>query len=235
MKTTIFITGFGILTAAFLSLSNLNVFEPTQSSDSGMQQTIDTESFAFGHNYQIPLEEITYSGSNEVYKVEKDNKLNPADPLLHNPAELEHIYLNSIEYIEEAETVNLGFDVEAYLPADFNPYAGMMENPYDVLYLVIEEPIELGFETSEYLPAGFDPYSNKVLSIDDINYMETEEVVDLGFDVNEYLLAGFNPYARVTPDKDRINLDDIIYIEDEEPIEINTGLNQSMTIFFYPN
>ncbi len=235
MKTTILLTGFGILTAAFLSLSNLNLFEPGHAADAGKQQSTVSESYAFGHDYQLPLEAIAYTGANEVSRITNNPDKGTARLLLHNPAELEHIFLDAIEYIEEAETIDLGFDVDAYLPADFDPYAGMMVNPDKVPFIEDEEPVELGFETAKYLPVGFNSYSNNVLNIEDINYMEEEEGIELGFDVNAYLPAGFDPYARIAQNTDPLNLDDISYIEDEEPIEINTGLPGSLTIFFYPN
>ncbi len=235
MKTTILLTGFGILTAAFISLNNLNVFEPGHAADAGKQKTFTTESFAFGNDYQLPIESIAQTGAIEVSKITDNTGKGTAGELLHTPAELEHIFLNTIEYIEEAEPIELGFDVETYLPANFDPYAGMMVNLETVPFIESEDSVSLGFETAAYLPVGFNPYSTSVVTIDAINYMEEEEAIDLGFDVNEYLPAGFDPYARVSPDTDDLNLDDISFIEEEEPIEINTGLPGAITIFFYPN
>lgn len=65
--------------------------------------------------------------------------------------------LNSIEYIEE-ENIDLGFDVEHYLPFGFDPYKGMVFIISDIEYIEEEQSIDLGFNTSKYLPENFNPY-----------------------------------------------------------------------------
>ncbi len=103
-----------------------------------------------------------------------------------------------IIYIDQEESVVLGFDVSEYLPEGFDPYAEKTSaNSEDIEYVEEEEIVNLCFDVNKYLPEGFDPYEEKVsVSLDDIEYIEEEEIVQLGFDVNLYLPKDFNPYKK---------------------------------------
>ncbi|MDT0606634.1 hypothetical protein [Croceitalea rosinachiae] len=66
--------------------------------------------------------------------------------------------LNTIEFIEDEEESDLGFDVTQYLPYGFDPYKGMVFDISEIRYVEICEPIHLGFDSNEYLPENFNPY-----------------------------------------------------------------------------
>ncbi|BFP41595.1 hypothetical protein FGF1_24400 [Flavobacteriaceae bacterium GF1] len=51
--------------------------------------------------------------------------------------------LSSIEYIEEEEVIDLGFDVHQYLPLDFDPYKGMIYDVRDIQYIELDEELEM--------------------------------------------------------------------------------------------
>ena len=51
--------------------------------------------------------------------------------------------LSSIEYIEEEEAIDLGFDVHQYLPLDFDPYKGMIYDLQDIQYMEPDEELEM--------------------------------------------------------------------------------------------
>ena len=52
---------------------------------------------------------------------------------------LEREMLNTIEYVEEYEAVDLGFDSYYYLPFNFNAYQGMEFELKDIEYVEFEE------------------------------------------------------------------------------------------------
>lgn len=52
---------------------------------------------------------------------------------------LERKMLNTIEYVEEYEAVDLGFDSYFYLPFNFNAYEGMELELKDIAYIEYEE------------------------------------------------------------------------------------------------
>ena len=49
--------------------------------------------------------------------------------------------LNTIEYVEECEEVDLGFDPYFYLPTNFNAYDGMDLELEDIEYIELEEEL----------------------------------------------------------------------------------------------
>jgi hypothetical protein len=123
--------------------------------------------------------------------------------------------LNEIVFIEEEETIDLGFDTRDYLPEGFDANE-VYVNLDKVTFIEIEEDeFDLGFDATEYLPENFNPYAAPE-GIEGINYMEEEEVIDLGFDTAAYLPEGFNPYETYVFD-----LDSVEYIEEEEEIELD--------------
>lgn len=52
---------------------------------------------------------------------------------------LEREMLSDIEYVEEEEEVNLGFDSYFHLPFGFNAYQGMSFNIDEIEYIEIED------------------------------------------------------------------------------------------------
>lgn len=64
--------------------------------------------------------------------------------------------LNSVNYIEQEGSTEIGFDTSKYLPKNFDPYS---ENfSLESLNYLEDDTIELGFETADYLPQNFNPY-----------------------------------------------------------------------------
>lgn len=72
-----------------------------------------------------------------------------------NPTE--EFDVDSVEFVEEDQDLELGFDTAAYLPENFDPYSGII-SVKAINYIDICDEEDLGFETNGYLPAGFDPY-----------------------------------------------------------------------------
>lgn len=104
----------------------------------------------------------------------------------------ENLDIDEITYIEEEDTVELGFDTAQYLPEDFNAYKGMEFDLNSIIIAEEVEEIDLGFETAEYLPLGFNVYEGMVFDLDEIEYVELEEEIDLGYDVNKFLPNNFS-------------------------------------------
>jgi hypothetical protein len=99
--------------------------------------------------------------------------------------------LDSIIYLEEAEDTAFSIDTEAFLPADFNPYAAPA-NFQHVSYIVEDKrTVELGFDTQVYLPEGFNPYSF-FFDIHSIEYIEENDLIEIDFDTKMYLPSNFN-------------------------------------------
>lgn len=102
-----------------------------------------------------------------------------------------NIDLDSITYLEDEEDTSLNFETEAFLPADFNPYAA----PANILHTsyIVEDKktVELGFDTQVYLPEGFNPYSF-FFDIHSIEYIEENDLIELDFDTKKYLPYNFN-------------------------------------------
>ncbi|MBC2839285.1 hypothetical protein [Robiginitalea sp. SC105] len=64
----------------------------------------------------------------------------------------------TLETVEAEADIDLGFDPSAYLPEDFDAYAGKLSDHEVPALIKVEETVDLGFDTTPYLPAGFDPY-----------------------------------------------------------------------------
>ena len=146
---------------------------------------------------------VSFTGSDECDKTENNETLLITDlyPQFEEnlilQAQTENLNIENVRYIEDFETVDLGFDTAAYLPEDFNPYQGMIFELEDIIYVEEEDEIELNFNTSAYLPKNFNAYSSDVLNVEDIMYIELEDEIDLGFDTTEYLPQDFNPYGEI--------------------------------------
>lgn len=56
-------------------------------------------------------------------------------------AVIERKMLDTIQYVEDCEEVDLGFDPYFYLPPNFNPYEGMEFELQDIEYIEMEEEL----------------------------------------------------------------------------------------------
>ena len=100
--------------------------------------------------------------------------------------------INTITYIQEEADIELGFDVEDYLPEGFDPYKQYV----DLTSIeFIEDENSLDFHTSKYLPEGFDAYANPK-GIEGINYIDENDTIVLNFNAKDYLPEAFNPYIK---------------------------------------
>ncbi|TDQ33414.1 hypothetical protein [Zeaxanthinibacter enoshimensis] len=67
--------------------------------------------------------------------------------------------LSEINFIEEENEIDLGFDTREYLPENFDPYSAPVD-PMSVSYIEDEESdLDPEIDTSLFLPTGFDPYA----------------------------------------------------------------------------
>jgi len=106
--------------------------------------------------------------------------------------EVEDFDLDSIEYIEDEEVIELGFDTADYLPEGFDPYAFY----FDVNSVeFIEESDLKGIQVKNHLPKDFDAYSNPN-GIEGINYIDPNDEIVLDFNTKKYLPKGFDAYKR---------------------------------------
>ena len=72
---------------------------------------------------------------------------------------LEDLDIDKVEFIEEDQSFELGFDTAMYLPENFDPYSDAF-SVSSINYIDECDDIELGFETMEFLPMDFDPYTS---------------------------------------------------------------------------
>ncbi len=109
-----------------------------------------------------------------------------------------HISISVIDSLFEVEMEEedapFDFDIQKYLPKDFNPFK-LMYVTYDNLYEYFfeEEDAPFDFDTKAYLPEGFDPYEDKSI-MEEYTLLNEEEDATFDFDTKEYLPEGFNPY-----------------------------------------
>ncbi len=108
----------------------------------------------------------------------------------NNPnKDIEAFDINTIEYIEEEDEIDLGFDVADYLPEGFDPYKMYVDlNAIDY----IEEEIEIA-DFSQHLPEGFDAYAFPT-DVQSINYIDENDSFSVDFDTKKHLPEGFNAY-----------------------------------------
>lgn len=100
-------------------------------------------------------------------------------------------FIEEIEYLDDNEEIDLGFDTADYLPNDFDPYKGMELDLSEIDYIELEEEIVFDFDTKEYLPVDFNPYANPTLDLNSIFYLEDEAFLDYDIiDNTEINLAG---------------------------------------------
>lgn len=153
----------------------------------------------------------------------------PCDPA--TTVKAGELCLDEIVYIESEDEIELGFDVDTYLPADFNPYKRVSkELDLSTIVFIQEDEFEgLDFDTDEYLPIGFNAYAGMELNLDEIEFIEEEEPVLLGFDTSKYLPEGFNAYARP-----ELKLDEIKYMEEEETVDLGFDVDAWLPADFDP-
>ncbi|MGI9550699.1 MAG: hypothetical protein ACR2MT_05825 [Aurantibacter sp.] len=104
--------------------------------------------------------------------------------------EVEEFDLDSIEYIEEEEVIELGFDTADYLPEGFDPYAFYFD-VHSITY--IEESDLEDIHIKNYLPKGFDAYADPI-GIEGINYVDSNDEIMVDFNTKKYLPKEFDPY-----------------------------------------
>jgi len=105
--------------------------------------------------------------------------------------EVEPFDINSIEYIEDEISVDLGFDPADYLPENFDPYK-MYVDINAIAY--IEEEITIA-DFSQYLPQGFDAYAYPT-DVQSINYIDENDDFIIDFDTKKHLPQGFDAYIK---------------------------------------
>lgn len=174
MKTTNVLIGTGLLAVGLISLLNgqqLNTPAPNE---------VVENSFSYlGSDLMDP----EYNEAIEMLPAIKWEDVTKSGITPEGDLQLEEVV-----YLED-EQIDLGFDVDEYLPADFE------SDPLALTYIESEEALNLDFNTEKYLPEDFNPYKPYYFSIDTINYME-EENIELDFDTAEFLPANFDPYAK---------------------------------------
>ncbi|TMM52204.1 hypothetical protein FEE95_21190 [Maribacter algarum] len=105
--------------------------------------------------------------------------------------EVEAFDINTVEYIEDDEQIDLGFDVADYLPEGFNPYKMYVD--LNAVEYIEEEPVIEDF--SQYLPKGFDAYAYPT-DVQSINYIDENDSFSIDFDTKKHLPEGFNAYIK---------------------------------------
>lgn len=106
--------------------------------------------------------------------------------------EVEPFDLDSLEYIEEEEVIDLGFDTADYLPEGFDPYAFYFD--LDSVEFIEESDLE-DIQLKNRLPEGFDAYSDPE-GIEGINYIDPFDDIVIDFNSKKYLPKGFDAYKR---------------------------------------
>jgi len=157
-------------------------------------QYLDHRTIYFGNNLSSNFKDVTSYISNSM-----------ADSIFE------------VEFEEEDEPFD--FDVQKYLPKDFNPFK-LMYNTYDIVYeyLFEDEDEPFDFDTKAYLPEGFDPYEDKSI-IEEYALLHEEEDAKFDFDTKEYLPKGFNAYS----ENESILADyELLNEEEDEPFDFNT-------------
>ena len=133
--------------------------------------------------------------------------------------------LNAIQFLEEEETIDLGFDTAEYLPADFNPNE-VYFNLNQIEYVESYEEELLNFDVQAYLPENFNAYAAPA-DIRSVSYIEEEAALD--FDAAPYLPEGFDPYEFY------FDINSIEYIEDEDELDLDFNTQDYLPEDFNPH
>lgn len=195
MKTTTILTASGALILALAATLNLyNSPRPEAVAEKKASIEVPIEA---SRSLMLPVKDTHISvllpGELMAYKPDSTE-----DQKLMESGGEEMMALSEIIFLEAEEKVELGFDVNEYLPADFQAVAKGEIPLSEIEYVETEDPLELGFDSASYLPVGFDPYANRVSGPQDIPFMEEHAGLELGYDVNAYLPAGFDPFRGAT-------------------------------------
>ena len=106
-------------------------------------------------------------------------------------SDCDEIVLDSINYIEEENEFDLGFETADYLPLDFDPfktYINLNTIPF------VEDQVTV-YYSLDYLPEGFNPYAYPT-SFRNIDYIDPTDEFELDFETAEFLPEGFDPYNK---------------------------------------
>ncbi len=229
MKTTSIITVSGAIAIILLALIKLNGGSFEKVTAAHVNEKLQTT--AIKNNVTlVDLLPIKYEyNSNPIYVQPVDaivaTRLGSTKETAITDGDLR---LDEIVFIEEEITLDLGFDVAEYLPADFDPYASSELALDDIVFIEEEEEIELGFDTLEYLPIVFDVFATAEPDLAAIEFIEVDEL-ELDFDTSAYLPVGFDPYAKPEPD-----LQNIAFIEEESAVELDFDVNAYLPADFDP-
>ena len=125
--------------------------------------------------------------------------------------------------------MDLGFDTAAYLPAGFDPYAGMTDEVAAIgLIRIEEEEVDLGFDTRPYLPEGFDPYEG----MDELEGVPTTALeAELGR--YEAFADSFDICAAVTDSTDLV-ISQLSTPEEEEEVDLGFDTQAYLPAGFDP-
>ncbi len=113
-------------------------------------------------------------------------ELNFSNKIVATPTKsISNLLLTIDEATVEVADEAFDFDTTAYLPTNFNAYAGLFD-AYDVANEEVDEAFD--FDTTAYLPVGFNA---------NLAFMTSDEVVaqadaSFDFDTDTYLPIGFN-------------------------------------------
>ncbi len=102
---------------------------------------------------------------------------------------------DDIHVIELEESLTFNFDVNNYLPENFNPLKGKNDINWNSISIIgVPEDVNFNFDTNSYLPKDFNPLKGKNdINWKDVPLIEIEEEVQFNFNVMDYLPKGFNP------------------------------------------
>jgi len=163
--------------------------------------------FAFNTTAKIEtLETNSNLDSKITYKTMEEIELEEALFNTNDDFAFENFDVNTIEIIDLEEDVEINFDTQAYLPANFNALRGMHDLDWNTIELVeLEEDVEINFDTQAYLPENF----NSLKGMHDLNWntielVELEEETNLDFDTKAYLPKEFNAYKGMECEKEVI-------------------------------
>jgi hypothetical protein len=228
MKTTSIITVSGALAIIVLALTKINGGSQETEAPTPVNEKSQTTALKNSGTLMdiLPLKDLQSANPFYVHPVaEVTNARSHSETETMNASRDQ--FLNEIVFLEEEEQFDLGFDVNEYLPANFNPYASAGPDLNEIRFIE-EEEIDLGFDTAVYLPIGFDAFAGPDPDLRDIVFLEDEDP-ELGFDTQPYLPENFDPYAQPEPD-----LDDIVYIEEESAVELGFEVDAYLPVGFDP-
>ena len=127
---------------------------------------------------------------------------------------------DTIFEIEMAEQdAPFDFDIQTYLPKDFNPFK-LMYSAYNVAfeYFNEDEDETFDFDTKKYLPENFNPYEEASI-LEDYAMLNAEEDEMFDFNTIEFLPKDFNAYSEKEMNMENYEL---LHVEADAPFDFNT-------------